>query len=142
MLAQSGGNLTRFPVTSIYLNGLIQRLTKTANSPFPWEIYLIKSGSINAWELPSGKMGMNYGLVLAAEAEAELVSVLSHEMACSIELHGTGRKTFGALVGLAAKVIEIGISEPGMKLGSNRIIGLGKNILMGQYGQSNELEAD
>jgi len=141
-LAQTGGDLTQFPVTSSYLNGLIQRLARTATSPFPWEIRLINDGSINAWALPGGKMGVNYGLVLAVETEAELVSVLAHEMAHSIELHGTGRETFGALVGLAAQVIEIGISEPGTKPGSNRIIGLGQNILMGQYSQSNELEAD
>ena len=48
VLAQSGGDLTQFPVTSTYLNGLIQRLAKTANSPFPWEIRLINDGSINA----------------------------------------------------------------------------------------------
>ena len=41
---------------------------------------------------------------------------LGHEMAHSIELHGTGRETFGTLVGLAAQVIEIGISEPGTSL--------------------------
>ena len=141
-LAQSGGDLTQFPVTTAYLNGLIQRLAKTANSPFPWEIRLINDGSINAWALPGGKMGVNYGLLKAVETEAELVSVLGHEMAHSIELHGTGRETFGALVGLAAQVIEIGISEPGTKPGSNKLIGLGQNILMGQYSQSNELEAD
>ena len=141
-LAQSGGDLTQFPVTTNYLNGLIQRLAKTANSPFPWEIRLINDGSINAWALPGGKMGVNYGLLQAVETEAELVSVLGHEMAHSIELHGTGRETFGALVGLAAQVIEIGISEPGTKPGSNKLIGLGQNILMGQYSQSNELEAD
>ena len=141
-LAQSGGDLTQFPVTTAYLNGLIQRLAKTANSPFPWEIRLINDRSINAWALPGGKMGVNYGLLKAVETEAELVSVLGHEMAHSIELHGTGRETFGALVGLAAQVIEIGISEPGTKPGSNKLIGLGQNILMGQYSQSNELEAD
>ena len=140
-LAKSGGDLTQFPVTSTYLYGLSQRLARTANSPFPWEIRLINDGSINAWALPGGKMGVNYGLVLAAETEAELVSVLGHEMAHSIELHGTGRETFGALVGLAAQVIEIGISELGTP-GSNRVIGLGQNIVMGQYSQSNELEAD
>ena len=141
-LAQSGGDLTQFPVTTAYLNGLIQRLAKTANSPFPWEIRLINDRSINAWALPGGKMGVNYGLLKAVETEAELVSVLGHEMAHSIELHGTGRETFGALVGLAAQVIEIGISEPGTTPGSNKLIGLGQNILMGQYSQSNELEAD
>ena len=52
------------------------------------------TGSINAWALPGGKMGVNYGLFNAVETEAELVSVLGHEMAHSIELHGTGRETF------------------------------------------------
>ena len=141
-LAQSGGDLTQLPLTSAYLNGLIQRLAKTANSPFPWEIRLVNDGSINAWALPGGKMGVNYGLLTEVDTEAELVSVLGHEMAHSIELHGTGRETFGTLVGLAAQVIEIGISEPGTKPGSNKLIGLGQNILMGQYSQSNELEAD
>ena len=141
-LAQSGGDLTQLPLTTVYLNGLIQRLAKAANSPFPWEIRLVNDGSINAWALPGGKMGVNYGLLTEVDTEAELVSVLGHEMAHSIELHGTGRETFGTLVGLAAQVIEIGISEPGTKPGSNKLIGLGQNILMGQYSQSNELEAD
>ena len=141
-LAQSGGDLTQFRVTTDYLNTLIQRLAVTAGSPFPWEIRLVNDDSINAWALPGGKMGLNYGLINAVETEAELVSVLGHEMAHSIELHGTGRETFGALVGLAAQVIEIGIAEPGAQAGSNRLIGLGHNILMGQYSQSNELEAD
>ena len=141
-LAQSGGDLTQLPLTSAYLNGLTQRLAKTANSPFPWEIRLVNDGSINAWALPGGKMGVNYGLLTEVDTEAELVSVLGHEMAHSNELHGTGRETFGTLVGLAAQVIEIGISEPGTKPGSNKLIGLGQNILMGQYSQSNELEAD
>ena len=141
-LAQSGGDLTQFRVTTDYLNTLIQRLATTANSPFPWEIRLVNDGSINAWALPGGKMGVNYGLINAVETEAELVSVLGHEMAHSIELHGTGRETFGALVGLAAQIVEIGIAEPGRQAGSNKLIGLGQNILMGQYSQSNELEAD
>jgi len=141
-LAQSGGDLTQLRGTNDYLNTLIQRLAVTADSAFPWEIRLVNDGSINAWALPGGKMGVNYGLINAIETEAELVSVLGHEMAHSIELHGTGRETFGALVGLAAQIIEIGIAEPGVQAGSNKLIGLGQNILMGQYSQSNELEAD
>ncbi len=141
-LAKSGDDLTQFRVTTDYLNTLIQRLATTANSPFLWEIRLVNDDSINAWALPGGKMGVNYGLINAVETEAELVSVLGHEMAHSIELHGTGRETFGALVGLAAQIIEIGIAEPRGQAGSNKLIGLGQNILMGQYSQSNELEAD
>lgn len=141
-LAQSGGDLTTFRTTTAYLNDLIQTLAQTGNSPFPWEIRLINDASINAWALPGGKMGVNYGLVLAVDTEAELVSVLGHEMAHSLELHGTGRETFGALVGLAAQLIEIGVSEPGVQTGANPLIDLSQNILMGQYSQANELEAD
>ncbi|HBX25903.1 MAG TPA: hypothetical protein DEF72_00580, partial [Gammaproteobacteria bacterium] len=114
-LAQSGGDLTQLRGTNDYLNTLIQRLAVTADSAFPWEIRLVNDGSINAWALPGGKMGVNYGLINAIETEAELVSVLGHEMAHSIELHGTGRETFGALVGLAAQIIEIGIAERGVQ---------------------------
>ena len=141
-LAQSGGDLTSFSSTTTYLNQLITTLAQTGQSPFPWEIRLINDASINAWALPGGKMGVNYGLVLAVDTEAELVSVLGHEMAHSLELHGTGRETFGALVGLAAQLIEIGVSDPATQSSARELIGLGQNVLMGQYSQSNELEAD
>ncbi len=141
-LAQSGGDLTSLTHTTHYLNEIIYILAKTGDSPFPWEIRVINDKSINAWALPGGKMGVNYGLILAVETEAELVSVLGHEMAHSLELHGTGRETFGALMGLAGRLIEIGISQPGAQVGSNQLIDLGQNILMGQYSQANELEAD
>ena len=141
-LAQSGGDLAGFPTTTSYLNQLITTLAETGNSPFPWEIRLINDASINAWALPGGKMGVNYGLILAVDTEAELVSVLGHEMAHSLELHGTGRETFGALVGLAAQLIEIGVTEPGTQSSARELIGLGQNMLMGQYSQANELEAD
>jgi predicted Zn-dependent protease len=74
-------------------------LAKVANSPFPWEIRLINDSSINAWALPVGKVGVNYCLINAVETEAELVSVLGHEMVHSVERHGTGRETFSALIG-------------------------------------------
>lgn len=141
-LAQSGGDLASFTTTTGYLNELITTLAQTGNSPFPWEIRLINDASINAWALPGGKMGVNYGLILAVDTEAELVSVLGHEMAHSLELHGTGRETFGALVGLAAQLIEIGVTEPGTQSSARELIGLGQNMLMGQYSQANELEAD
>lgn len=142
VLAQSGGNLVNFPITTTYLNELIKQLAETTDSPFPWEIQLVNDASINAWALPGGKMGVNYGLVEVVETESELVSVLGHEMAHSIELHGTGRETFSALVSITAQILEIGVSDSGINSRSNKLVGLGKNIIMGQYSQANELEAD
>ena len=94
-LAQSGGDLTQFQVTTNYLNSLIQRLATTANSPFPWEIRLVNDGSINAWALPGGKMGVNYGLINAVETEAELVSVLGHERLIVLNFTAPGESIWG-----------------------------------------------
>lgn len=141
-LAESGGELTQFPVTHKYINNLVLALSQHTSVQFPWEIRLVNNKSINAWALPGGKIGIYYGLLLETENEAELVSVLSHEMAHSIELHGTGRETFATLINLAAQIVEIGISKPGTQPDSNRILHLGRNIFTGQYSQSNELEAD
>lgn len=141
-LAQSGGELITLEATTDYLNTLIQRLARTTTTPFQWEVRLINDASINAWALPGGKMGVNWGLLNAVETESELVSVLGHEMAHSLERHGTGQQTMGSLVGLASTLIEIGLGERAQTPTGQQLLNLGQGLIMGQYSQSNELEAD
>ena len=141
-LAQSGGELVTLVSTTDYLNGLIQRLARTTTTAFPWEIRLVNDSSINAWALPGGKMGVNWGLLYAVESESELVSVLGHEMAHSLERHGTGQQTMGSLVGLASTLIEIGLGDRAQTQTGQQLLSLGQGVIMGQYSQSNELEAD
>lgn len=141
-LAQSGGELVTLTRTTDYLNGLIQRLARTTPTAFAWEIRLVNDGSINAWALPGGKMGVNWGLLDAVESESELVSVLGHEMAHSLERHGTGQQTMGSLVGLASTLIEIGLGDRAQTQTGQQLLSLGQGVIMGQYSQANELEAD
>ena len=141
-LAQSGGELVTLVSTTDYLNGLIQRLAPSKTTAFPWEIRLVNDSSINAWALPGGKMGVNWGLLDAVESESELVSVLGHEMAHSLERHGTGQQTMGSLVGLASTLIEIGLGDRAQTQTGQQLLSLGQGVIMGQYSQSNELEAD
>ena len=76
------------PEVTDYLNTLGYRLV--ANSPDPagpFEFFAIADSSINAFALPGGFVGVHSGLLLSAQSESELASVLSHEIAHVTQRH-------------------------------------------------------
>ena len=76
------------PEVADYLNGLGYRLV--SNSPDPagaFEFFAISDGSINAFALPGGFVGVYSGLMLSAQSESELASVMSHEIAHVTQRH-------------------------------------------------------
>lgn len=69
------------PVVQDYLERLCYRLA--FNSPLQQpdlSLVIIRDRSINAFAVPGGVIGVNVGLLLTAENEAELASVLAHEL--------------------------------------------------------------
>lgn len=69
------------PVVQDYLERLCYRLA--FNSPLQHpdlSLAIVRDSSINAFAVPGGVIGVNVGLLLHAETEAELSSVLSHEL--------------------------------------------------------------
>jgi predicted Zn-dependent protease len=76
----SGGYLND-PEVNGYLNELGNRLvTAIPGAPFDFEFFAMADPSINAFALPGGFVGVNTGLVLLAQSESELASVLGHEI--------------------------------------------------------------
>jgi predicted Zn-dependent protease len=91
------------PEVTDYLNALGYRLV--ANSPDPagpFEFFAISDGSINAFALPGGFVGVNTGLLLAAQSESELASVLAHEIAHVTQRHIARMIAAQQRVGLAS----------------------------------------
>jgi predicted Zn-dependent protease len=75
------------PSVIFYIETLIQRLHNASNSAYTdYQILLIPSDSINAFALP-GVIGINTGLILNAESEAEVAGVLAHELAHLTQNH-------------------------------------------------------
>jgi predicted Zn-dependent protease len=68
-------------VVSEYINRLGQNLVRNSDSKVPFTIKVIDSDDINAFALPGGFFYVNSGLILAADEEAELAGVMSHEIA-------------------------------------------------------------
>lgn len=71
-----------------YVNSLGNRLvTRGADTRQDFEFFLIRDNQINAFALPGGFIGVNTGLILSAQSESEVASVLAHEIAHVTQYH-------------------------------------------------------
>ncbi|MSQ60805.1 MAG: M48 family peptidase [Betaproteobacteria bacterium] len=71
-----------------YLNALGHRLAfQSQDLRFAFEFFGIDDPSVNAFALPGGFIGVHTGLLLTAESESELASVLGHEVAHVSQRH-------------------------------------------------------
>lgn len=76
------------PEVSDYLNVLGRRLVSASpGARGDFEFYAIRDPSINAFALPGGFVMVNTGLLMAAQSESELASVLAHEVAHVTQRH-------------------------------------------------------
>ncbi len=71
-----------------YLNNLGDSLAANADYDGEFEICLIRSKAINAFAVPGGLVCFNSGLILESKTEAELASVMAHEISHVTQRHG------------------------------------------------------
>lgn len=90
---------------------------------WPYNFHVVNVKEINAFALPGGPIFVNLGTIQAADNEAQLAGVMSHEISHVVQRHGTraASKQMGAQLPLAilggllgkgtlAKAAELGIS--------------------------------
>jgi beta-barrel assembly-enhancing protease len=65
--------------TVTYLNSLVTSINDASNKPFQYEVFLVE-GPPNAYAMPGGTICVTKGLLELLESEAELVSILGHEI--------------------------------------------------------------
>lgn len=72
-----------------YLTRLGRKLAAHAPQPLAQTItvFAVRDPSINAFALPGGYIGVNSGLVVAAQSESELAGVLAHEIGHVMQRH-------------------------------------------------------
>ncbi len=82
------GEIHDDPEVSDYLNDFAAPLTAgAAAGGFAFEFFLVRDGTLNAFALPGGFIGVHSGLVVAAQSESELASVLAHEIGHVTQRH-------------------------------------------------------
>jgi len=123
-----------------YVSRIGKKLAADSERPnLPWSFQVVDDPSVNAFALPGGFIFVTRGLMTHLSSEAELVSVLGHEIG-----HVTGRHSVEQMS--KAQIAQIGLIA-GMILkpelanyGDLAQTGLG--LLFLKYGRDDEREAD
>jgi predicted Zn-dependent protease len=85
---QQAIDLLEDPEIDSYLSLLGYRLVSNSDAPErSYTFFMVPDTSINAFAAPGGFIGVNSGLLLASRNEAEMASVLAHEIAHITQRH-------------------------------------------------------
>jgi len=107
-----------------YLNLLGGRLVAVApDVRQAFDFFAIRDGTINAFALPGGFIGVNTGLIVSSESESELASVLAHEIAHVTQRHiarmvGAQEQMQIPMIAATIAAILLGGSRPDLASGA------------------------
>ncbi|MFZ0704497.1 MAG: M48 family metalloprotease [Candidatus Korobacteraceae bacterium] len=132
------------PVTQ-YIQRLGAKLVQQIPQEYSWpyQFHVIAQKEINAFALPGGPIFINLGTITAADNEAELAGVMSHEMSHVYMQHSAKQagKTnwIAGIAGLAGAVLGSGgfigqLAAAGIQMGANGVIM--------KYSRTDEAQAD
>jgi len=136
------------PEVDDYIQNLGYRLL--ANSDFSGQkftFFVVKSPVINAFAGPGGHIGIHSGLILITQSEAELASVMAHEIAHVTQRHIARAVEATAKMNLpmaAALITAIVLGRQDAKLGTAALAAATAGNIQKQinFTRSNEKEAD
>jgi predicted Zn-dependent protease len=127
--------VVRNPALNSYVNSIGQRLVRASARPnIPYTFQVVDDRSVNAFATMGGFVYINTGLMQAAANEAELASVIAHEIG-----HIAGRHSIGQMRNVA---LSRGLmSAAGLQ--ANTIVQLGVQLAVNlPNSRESELEAD
>jgi len=138
-----GGRFYLDPELTVYVRDIGMKMARVSDRPdLPYEFVVINNSIPNAWALPGGKIAINRGLLLQLDDEAQLASVLGHEVVHAAARHSVQRLQQGMIVSAGVAGLGLALSDnewSGLLLGGAAI---GAQLALAQYSQANELESD
>lgn len=113
----------------------------------PFRFFLIKDPSINAFALPGGYVGIHTGLITSSDQEAEVMSVLAHEIGHVTQRHiarmfGQQRQSSAVMIAAAVLAAMAVKSSPDAAMG---VLSLGQTVAVREqlaFSRDAEREAD
>jgi len=123
-----------------------QRIAKVANKPdYNWEFTLVDEDQLNAFCLPGGKVVVYTGILKVAKNDAQLATVMSHEIAHALARHGAERMAHQEISNTIGQIGAVLISgyKPEYSQAFNVAYSTGVNVgVMLPFSRSHESEAD
>ncbi len=138
-IIESYGGAHDDPRLTSLVEKITTRLVAASERPdLKYQITILNSPAINAFALPDGRIYLTRGLIALANDEAELASVLAHEMGHVIAHHAAVREEQAKQVAIVNRVVTDVLSDP--EAGA---LALAKSKLaLASFSREQEFEAD
>ena len=138
ILASYGGIYENPKLQAIIVKTVARLVAASEQPELKYQVTVLNSPAINAFALPNGHIYVTRGLVALANDEAELASVLSHEMGHVIARHGAIREEQARQAAIVAHVVTDVLDDP-----AAGALALAKSKLtLANFSRAQELEAD
>jgi predicted Zn-dependent protease len=128
------------PELQAYVAGIGKRMAAKSERPdLPWEFHVVNDASVNAFALPGGFIYVTRGLLTYMNSEAELATVLGHEIGHVTARHSVQQISKAQLATLGLGLGSILSSDVAQYAG---IASQGLGVLFLKYGRDAENQAD
>src|SRR4051812_8855102 len=111
---------------------------------WPYQFHVVPQKEINAFALPGGPIFVNIGTITAAENEAQLAGVMSHEISHIYMQHSIKQMKKQQLHQGIAGILGAVLGQAGGALGTlgQLGVGIGSGMLSLKYSRDDEAQAD
>lgn len=133
------------PLLDNYIAALGRRLAdQSARPEANYTFFVINDKTLNAFAAPGGFIGVNSGLILAAEVESEFAGVLAHEISHATQKHLARLIARSKELSLPAAAALVGAILLGGQAGSAALVATNAAVLSDRlaYTRDFEREAD
>ena len=128
------------PELQAYVAGIGKRMAAKSERPaLPWEFHVVNDASVNAFALPGGFIYVTRGLLAHMNSEAELATVLGHEVGHVTARHSVQQISKAQLATLGLGVGSILSSDVAQFAG---LASQGLGVLFLKYGRDAENQSD
>ena len=128
------------PAIQSYVAGIGMGMAKSSERPnLPWEFHVVNDASVNAFALPGGFIYVTRGLMGSITNEAELATVVGHEIGHVTNRHSVQQISKAQVAQLGLGIGSILNSQVAQAAG---VLSQGLGILFLKYSRDAENEAD
>ena len=128
-----------------YVSQVGQKLLPHVHRPdMPYTVNCVNANYVNAYAFPGGTIGISRGILLELENEAELASLIGHELGHVNARHSAEQMSKGQLSSLLIGGLTVAAGSQGSGLAdlTQQLGALGQGLLLSKYSRDNEREAD
>ncbi len=138
------------PVANAYVTcvaeAILDSMGPMPGAPASWEIVVFDEPTANAFALPGGKIGVHTGLLVVAENQDQLATVVGHEIGHVLANHSNERMSQNAASQMVMTGAGVAVSGGGVSTKEqSALAALGVGLQYGAllpYSRSHESEAD